>query len=225
MSPRKQAAPQKPAANGAKTGKGAKAAKASVVSVEEPPSPPGTPKRGEPGSAQYDLVHAQDIARAKKENQPEPITEKSKSDPTKTVVQTRTKCNFAVFDTAQAMQSPMGPLQTPVKDKNGKTTGYREAQANEMADNLAKSDEYEPVTAEQAQKLANEGKLVIGVQREKGHGHVTTVRPDNLETEKRPADGSGPVMNHVGKSVKVTRASGAFHSPDTVIYYTPKVRK
>src|SRR5205807_1113029 len=99
--------------------------------------------------------------------------------------------------------------------------GQRPATVNELANNLKSSKAYRIVTAQEAQALANQGRFVMGLQPHTRHGHVATVRPDNLYSETAPANGQGPVMNHIGQSVGIRRASGAFYSDSQPIYYTP----
>jgi len=100
---------------------------------------------------------------------------------------------------------------------NPQARGTPAAMANEMAGNLAKSDQYHAISSTEAQQAANQGKLVIAVQpNPHGHGHVATVRPDS--TNK----GANPTINNVGRSVGVKPASAAFssHLPAPK-YYTP----
>jgi hypothetical protein len=134
---------------------------------------------------------------------------------------------MATYQIAQAMGAPMDALTTQVPVSKMYPKGTRPAMANEMADKLAKSKDYKVITADEAQALANQGKLVIAIQRSQGpHGHVATVRPDNLYNEKAPAAGTGPVMNNVGRNVSIRRANGAnkderaFLPDSQPIYYT-----
>jgi hypothetical protein len=178
--------------------------------------PPGAPP-GAPGSSQYPLIKAQDEARADPKNQPKPN-------------QGDTYCNIATYNTAKAMNAPMDPFITQVEPSKIYPKGVRPATANEMADNLASAAAagkgYRVVTREEAQKLANQGKLVIATQPAPKHGHVATVRPDNLYNEPAPTEGEGPVISNVGRTVGVKRASGApgqraFSSDSEPIYYAP----
>ncbi len=117
----------------------------------------------------------------------------------------------------------MGPLTTQLPNGQSRT-----ALANEMNSNLSNSSQYREVTPQEAQRLANEGKVVIAVQPAKDHGHIATVRPDNLFYETPPSRGSGPVINNVGRNVGIVRASAtkaadrAFRPEPLPKYYTTK---
>ena len=78
--------------------------------------------------------------------------------------------------------------------------------ADQIGANLAKPGSgYKQVSADQAQQLADQGKLVIVA----GPGHVATVRPDNGQ----PVAGHGPIIANVGKTNGVKRLSGV--SPES----------
>lgn len=105
------------------------------------------------------------------------------------------------------MGAPTGALTNP---KNGQP-----ALANQIAANLGKSGSgYRQISPQEAQQLANQGKLVIAVQPHRGHGHVATVRPGG--------SGSDPLINNIGKHVDIRPASRAFYSSPAVKYYTPQ---
>ena len=75
--------------------------------------------------------------------------------------------------------------------------------ANQIGANLAKSGSgYQQVSAAEAQRLANQGKLVIVT----GPGHVATVRPDT--GQKTP--GRGPIIANVGATNGVMRLNYVF---------------
>jgi hypothetical protein len=175
--------------------------------------PPQVPN-GAAGSPQYDLVAAQDSVRKNPKYQP--------------IKDGDTFCNVATYEIAQRMGAPMDPFIQKVPVSNTYPKGQRPAMANELADHLANSSAYRVVTAQEAQALANQGKLVIGVQKDVHHGHVATVRPDNLYNEKAPNIGEGPVISTVGRIVGIHRAHAddqhktnrAFLSGPE-IYYTP----
>lgn len=106
----------------------------------------------------------------------------------------------------------MGPFTGP---------GGKPAIANQIADNLAKSKEYREVTPAEAQKLANEGKLVVVAWKNPDphhHGHVATVRPEKPGGPQHA--GTGPLINNVGAKNGIMRASQIFrHGGEK--YYTP----
>lgn len=109
-----------------------------------------------------------------------------------------THCNQATTATATGVGAPMTPLQ----DAQG-----RPYLANQQVQNLANSPDYQVVNGNQAQALANEGALVIGTQiNPRGHGHVATVRPENVPNDS-PAAGMGPIINQIGRSVGVRHES------------------
>jgi RHS repeat-associated protein len=175
-----------------------------------PPDAPAAPSvpQGAPGSATFNLVTAQDKARTNPANQPEATGER------------RTFCNFSVCQTAQALGAPMEPLRTTVSIGDKKIT--RNATANEINANLPNATSYREVTQAEAQSLANEGKLVIAVQPAGGHGHVTTVRPTNTYFEQGTSrSGTGPLQNHIGRTVGVVRESLAFSRTPSPRYFTP----
>lgn len=127
----------------------------------------------------------------------------------------QTYCNEATYCTVRDMGGPLGPL--------GDARGVPYL-ANRMAQDLAVSPEYTEVTPDEAQTLANQGRLVIGAWfNPAGHGHVVTVRPEGVWGDS-PAGNSGPLLNNVGATDRITRQSRAFKSSDKVFYYTPVQR-
>ncbi|HKV05579.1 MAG TPA: RHS repeat-associated core domain-containing protein, partial [Candidatus Acidoferrales bacterium] len=150
------------------------------------------------GNDTQQLTQAQDAARNNPANQPR---------------DGNTYCNNATYQTAAAMGAPLAPLS----NNNPQARGTPAAMANEMAGNLAKSDQYKAVAPAQAQQFANKGQIVIAVQpNPHGHGHVATVRPDASN------HGSNPTINNVGRHVGVAPASRAFNSHlPAPKYYTP----
>ncbi|MGD0860979.1 MAG: hypothetical protein ABR912_16930 [Terracidiphilus sp.] len=89
---------------------------------------------------------------------------------------------------------------------------------------LASSDKYREVTPEEAQKIANNGGLVIGAYENKsgGSGHLDTVRPEGVPGNSPRAGGKGPLLNDVGRNVGVLNQNYAFGKGKEVHYYTPK---
>jgi len=124
-----------------------------------------------------------------------------------------THCNEATCALADLMGAPTGPL----KDSHGKAL-----LANQIGANLAEAGSgYRPVSAGEAQELANEGEFVLGSAILSGHGHIAPVRPDNIPGEIVP--GAGPVFANVGRTNALLRLSGVFRARDTskVKFYTP----
>ncbi len=138
------------------------------------------------------LTNAQDAARNNPHNAPHGGT---------------TFCNIATCQIARTMGAPMGALTNP---GNGQP-----ALANQIAANLARHGSgYRQVSPAEAQRLANQGVLVIAVQPHAGHGHVATVRPGG--------SANNPLINNIGAHVNVVPASRAFYRNPPVTYYTPQ---
>jgi len=175
------------------------------VEPPQPPPPPSVPE-GAPGTRTFPLIQAQDAVRQNPRLQPEREGAR------------RTFCNFATCQTAIPLGAPVGEdglITTP------EGHGPRFSMANEMARKLPQSGEFTEVGPEDAQAIANEGGVAIGVLPARGHGHVVTVRPDNTYLEAGATrQGSGPLLNDVGRYVRVARASRVFGSAQPR-YYVP----
>jgi len=168
-----------------------------IAPPAETTGPPRTPATPPVSSAVDDLIKAQNTAISNPDYGPG--------------VGGTTHCNQATCDVAKEMGAPM----TPFLDAGGK-----DLSSTQIGKNLAKPDSgYRPVTAEEAQRLADQGKLVVVT----GPGHVATVRPDNVPGQTLPP-GSGPVIANVGSTNGTLRLNYVFKSDDRkkVQYYTPK---
>ena len=166
------------------------------------PAPPSPPAAITPGTPQYKLIQAQDAARTNPTYQPN-----QPSNPGATF------CNFATCDISKAVGAPMKDLYR----------GNRYALANEAAQQLANSSEWHEVLPKDAQNLANQGTLVIGVQ-PNGHGHMATVRPETMPGVAASL-GQAPIVNNVGEDVNVVAAARAFKSSlAPPRYYAPNTR-
>jgi hypothetical protein len=84
----------------------------------------------------------------------------------------------------------------------------------------------------EAQDLANQGTVVIGVQRNTGqdangnpnHGHIVTVRPELIPGEAESL-GQGPIVNNIGRTRTVQPAQSVFEKDGgPVLYYGPSRR-
>jgi hypothetical protein len=77
--------------------------------------------------------------------------------------------------------------------------------ANTDANTLAHSGAYHQVGRAEAQRLANAGKVLFGVYKETGHGHIITVRPDNGPfSEGGPSTNpNDPLINDIGRHIGV----------------------
>jgi hypothetical protein len=103
--------------------------------------------------------------------------------------------------------------------------GNRYAVANEAAKQLANSSEWHEVLPKDVQNLANQGTLVIGVQRNPfGHGHMVTVRPETMPGLAGSL-GQAPIVNNIGEDRNVVPAGQAFkNSLAPPRYYAPNKR-
>lgn len=146
-----------------------------VLDVFSPqPPPPPTPKAPSPppatqipGTPQYKLIQAQDAVRTNDAYR----WSGKKGDPT--------FCNVATGDTVKSMGGPLRDLMY---------SSGEYIEANNAANHLQASKDWQQVSPIDAQDLANRGTVVIGVQRYPGrdpltgmpnHGHMVTVRPED----------------------------------------------
>jgi hypothetical protein len=197
-----------------------------VGKTPEPPraQPPKTPDVITPGTAQYALAQAQDEAR----NNPAFKYSGTPGDPT--------FCNIATYDIVKRMG---GPVQTLEYDK-GKAALANQAAHQLAKDSLLPSGRWRGVdTPVEAQNLANQGVVVVGVQQgtrdENGnrkHGHMVTVRPEltpgfaadnqhQLASSGKSAQFT-PVVNNIGSSISIEPAANVFHKSEPILYYTPR---
>ena len=167
-----------------------------------PPSPPGVPE-GAPGTPTGPLMQAQQNARSNPRFQPIPGG--------------ATFCNMASCYIGQHVPGTnMSPLMT-----NGVPN-----LANTDANTLAHSGNYHQIGRAEAQRIANTGKVVYGVYKEPGHGHIVTVAPDNTYfgqayfPNHNPND---PLINDIGRHIGVyplsQQPSSGFRNE--VIFYAP----
>lgn len=174
------------------------------------PAPPSPPAAITPGTPQNELIQAQDAARTNPAYKPHPPDNPD-----------ATFCNFATCDISKTVGTPMKDLYY----------GKRYALANEAAQQLANSSEWHEILPKDAQNLANQGTLVIGVQPNPyGHGHMVTVRPETMPGLAASL-GQAPIVNNIGKDRNVVPASRAFTrelSPGRELrpprYYAPNKR-
>jgi hypothetical protein len=100
----------------------------------------------------------------------------------------KTYCNFATNAFAQAYGC------TELSNSDGSPL-----LANDMADVLASSENFEVVHPMHATDYAAQGRLVIAAQKADGHGHVATVAPlDRVFSQKWSS--MVPVLYNVGRS-------------------------
>jgi len=122
-----------------------------------------------------------------------------------------TFCNKATHSVASAMNAPLDPLWNSAE---GRPQG-----ASAMIANLAAPGSgYHPVSAEEAQALANQGELAIAA----GGGHVSTLRQEGLAGEEN-LSGNWPLVANVGETVGVKRLNFAWprRTRADVKFYTP----
>lgn len=72
--------------------------------------------------------------------------------------------------------------------------------------------EWEKVSAEQAQVLANEGCFVVACKAAAGHGHVAAVAPGAV-VDSGKWKGKAPVIANIGKETRMMTANFAFQEP------------
>jgi hypothetical protein len=183
------------------------------------PQPPKTPKVITPGTPQNALAQAQDDARRNPAFQP-----KDDTGPT--------FCNTATYEIVKRAGGPLGALEY----EQGKA-----AAANDMARYLSVESgspggTWRAVGPEEAQKLANQGALVLAVQPFTGkdkrqnpnHGHIATVRAEEIPGMRQdihekltPDQEFAPLINNIGRKVTIEPASTALRPGLAIHYYTP----
>jgi hypothetical protein len=137
-----------------------------------------------------------------------------------------THCSEATFRVAQKTGVPWEGILGTAKAGN--------SNANDMIDgleNAVKAGSYKVVTPDEAQQLANTGVTVFATQaKPSGHGHIATVRPDGIATDKPTSPAKKPLLANVGSSVgvkgylAVTGYWGVFpqkKNDKPVVFYTP----
>jgi RHS repeat-associated protein len=159
-----------------------------------------TKKQEDPKVEREELIEAQDDARSNPAFQPSA---------------SMTQCNQATCFVAERKDAPMQPLI----DKSGNPV-----RANQQAQNLEKSNQYREVTREEAQRIANQGGLVIVAYEDTGggSGHTATVRPTGVQGDSPPRGGRGPLINDIGRRVRVQNENFTFRKGTEVRYYTPR---
>jgi RHS repeat-associated protein len=156
------------------------------------PPPPGVPLGY--GTPAQRLVDAQGAVRAN-----DSWESKTTINPQTGKPETTTFCNYACRETAQRI------LGANPKEWDGR--------ANDIAAQLAKSGNFHRVGPAEAQRLANQGKLVIGAWANPNpgrHGHVVTVVPDNTYFGQAffPNHNSAdPLINDIGTYRRVISLS------------------
>jgi hypothetical protein len=130
-----------------------------------------------------------------------------------------THCNQATLQIVKVLRAPVGPFL----NEDGIARD-----ANDQAEYLRSSSDYRVVQPDEAQKLANEGVLVIVAWKSPDltrHGHVATVRPNDISTDPKP-DGTrpnrGPLINNIGPDRRIEGENYSFSGDKVVEYYTPK---
>lgn len=88
--------------------------------------------------------------------------------------------------------------------------GFRGLVANEMVDVMRKSPDFALVTPDDAQKLANDGRLVIAGIKEDEHGHVAVCYPGGEVTRSGKWRENAPLIANVGKTNGVFNANWGF---------------
>jgi RHS repeat-associated protein len=159
----------------------------------------GTNKE-DPKVERQELIEAQDDARSNEAFQPG---------------KTGTHCNQATCAIAEAVGAPTQPLT----DKGGNPV-----KANQQAQNLKDSKRYREITREEAQRIANQNGFVIVAYENTsgGSGHTATVRPTGVPGDNPRKGGHGPLINDIGRVVRVQNENYAFRQGTEIHYYTPR---
>ncbi|MEW5855252.1 MAG: hypothetical protein AB2A00_41125 [Myxococcota bacterium] len=125
----------------------------------------------------------------------------------------KTFCNIFVGDATKAMGAPIPTAYDPktgepakFNAKTGKWEGGHEHNANGMVDwlnNHGAKKGWKKVSAEEAQKHANEGKPAVAAWKNPtgGSGHVAMVRPGTVDPEKGPTIAQAGANNFDKKHV------------------------
>lgn len=91
--------------------------------------------------------------------------------------------------------------------------GFKGMLANEIVNSMKKSPDFAKVSAEAAQKLANDGKLVISGRMEESHGHVACVYPGGTLVNSGKWHEEAATVANVGKSNGVMGGNWAYSLP------------
>ena len=150
------------------------------------------------------LIKAQDAARTDPSLQPKVGADGKSIE--------ATFCNIGLVKQA----ADVGASLAPLVDSKGTPL-----LANQQAKNLAQSSDYKEISAKEAQRLADNGVIVIAAAgNASGHGHVATVRPQNVAGDS-PTGRNGPIINNIGAHNEIRRESAAFPPSMTPKYYVP----
>jgi RHS repeat-associated protein len=123
-----------------------------------------------------------------------------------------THCNQALCSIARQAGAPTRDFL----DRHGNPLS-----ANAIAQNLIHSADYHEVSPSEAQAIADRGQLAIfAYENAKGHGHVGTVRAAGIPGDPKTG-GSGPLLNNIGATIAIERASRVFRAGRQVRYYAP----
>lgn len=85
--------------------------------------------------------------------------------------------------------------------------------ANEIVNLIKRSADFAKVSAEDAQKLANDGRLVIAGRMDEPHGHVACVYPGGELVNSRKWHEDAATLANVGKNNGVMGANWCFSLP------------
>ena len=118
---------------------------------------------------------------------------------------------------AKAVGAPLGPLT----DAQGNALPANQA-ADKLAADAGNKGSYREVTPDEAQKLANQGTLVIVAwSNPAGAGHLATVRAEGISGDQVHAASREPLINNVGVDVGIEGVNWVFRKDATIHYYTP----
>ena len=97
-------------------------------------------------------------------------------------------------------------------------SGFKGLLANEIINLMKKSPDFAKVSAENAQKLANDGRLVIAGRMDEPHGHVACVYPGGEVVNSSRWHEPAATLANVGKINGIMGANWSFPMPPS--YWT-----
>lgn len=91
--------------------------------------------------------------------------------------------------------------------------GFKGMIANEMVNLLKKSPDWAKVSAQDAQKLATDGRLVIAGRMDEPHGHVAAVLPGGALVNSSKWHEEACTLANIGSTNGIIGANWAFRLP------------
>lgn len=101
--------------------------------------------------------------------------------------------------------------------------GFKGLLANEIINAIKKSVDFTKVSAADAQKIANDGRLVIAGRMDEPHGHVCVVYPGGVMVNSSKWHEEAPTVANVGKINGVMGSNWCFGMPPSYWTYIESV--